>query len=99
MDGLIFIKDFIVNHNLLYHRLRDSIAWDARMAARKTASFGEPYDYSQIAYSYQPFPAVFGEILERITDVVGYSPNNCLLNYYADGKSKMGFHSDRVDNY
>ncbi|MFT5096791.1 MAG: alkylated DNA repair dioxygenase AlkB, partial [Psychrobacter okhotskensis] len=24
----------------------------------------------------------------------GYLPNNCLVNYYLDGSSKMGFHSD-----
>jgi alkylated DNA repair dioxygenase AlkB len=28
--------------------------------------------------------------------VIGFKANNCLLNYYLDGKSKMGYHSDQT---
>jgi alkylated DNA repair dioxygenase AlkB len=36
-------------------------------------------------------------IKSNIAKVIGFEPNNCLINYYLDGKSKMGFHSDQVD--
>lgn len=32
--------------------------------------------------------------IELLEVYLGYRPNNCLLNYYADGNSRMGFHSD-----
>lgn len=67
------------------------------MAARKTASFGVAYNYSQISYPYQPFPDSLTPIIEGIARVVGFTPNNCLLNYYPDGSSSMGFHSDQTD--
>lgn len=28
---------------------------------------------------------------------MNFAPNNCLINYYLDGKSSMGFHSDQTD--
>jgi alkylated DNA repair dioxygenase AlkB len=33
----------------------------------------------------------------EIETLLGFKPNNCLINYYLDGKSKMGFHSDQTD--
>ncbi|HLO49516.1 MAG TPA: alpha-ketoglutarate-dependent dioxygenase AlkB, partial [Kamptonema sp.] len=27
----------------------------------------------------------------------GFRPNNCLVNYYTDGNSTMGFHSDSIE--
>jgi alkylated DNA repair dioxygenase AlkB len=30
----------------------------------------------------------------RVAAEVGFEPNNCLANYYPDGTSTMGFHSD-----
>ena len=29
--------------------------------------------------------------------LVGFEANNCLINYYLDGDSRMGYHSDQVD--
>lgn len=29
-----------------------------------------------------------------VAPALGFAPNNCLLNYYEDGQSSMGFHSD-----
>lgn len=33
----------------------------------------------------------------RIQSELGFMPNNCLLNYYPDGQSSMGFHSDATE--
>ena len=37
------------------------------------------------------------EVIQQLESVVGFEPNNCLINYYADGKAKMGFHADQTD--
>lgn len=73
------------------------VNWDERMSARKTASFGKAYNYSQIAYPFQEFLPELMEINKKLKPVIGFEPNNCLINYYLDGKSKMGYHSDQTD--
>lgn len=70
------------------------VAWDDRMKARKTASFGVSYDYSGITYPQTDMPAYLIEICKRIQATIGFMPNNCLMNYYPDGSSSMGYHSD-----
>lgn len=89
--------DFIPTPQLLFTGLKDSVQWDERMRARKTASFGAPYDYSQITYPAIPMPVALDELCSRIEEQLGFRPNNCLLNYYPDGSSSMGFHSDARD--
>ena len=64
------------------------------MRARKTASFGVAYNYSQIDYPVVPMRPDLDVICHQIQHELGFLPNNCLLNYYLDGDSSMGFHSD-----
>ncbi len=97
MEGITYIENFIEDPRTLYELLINTTAWDERMTARKTASFGKAYNYSQIAYHYQPFPAEIELINKKLVPVIGFEPNNCLVNYYMDGKSKMGYHSDQTD--
>lgn len=97
MDGITFIADFIDHPDQLFEWLQVNVDWDERMAARKTASFGVAYNYSQMSYPYQAFPAELHSIVDAIHAKLGFEPNNCLINYYLDGKSKMGFHSDQTD--
>jgi len=78
-------------------KIKKNRAWDERMVARKTASFGKAYNYSQISYPFQAFIPALKPIVELIEETLGFLPNNCLLNYYLDGQSKMGFHSDQTD--
>ena len=33
-------------------------------------------------------------ICQKIKSKIGFYPNNCLMNYYLDGNSTMGYHSD-----
>lgn len=88
------IEEFLIVPDDLFQELKHSVVWDERMKARKTASFGVTYDYSQISYPEIPMPAKLQAICEKIEGVLGFLPNNCLLNYYEDGLSSMGFHSD-----
>lgn len=97
ISGITFIEHFLDRPATLFDNLRNTVAWDERMAARKTASYGKAYNYSQISYPYQAFtPALVG-LVKQIDAVIGFEPNNCLINYYLDGKSRMGFHSDQTD--
>ena len=49
MTGIIYINDYIGNPAGLFDFLTTSVEWDERMVARKTASFGKVYNYSQMA--------------------------------------------------
>ncbi len=82
----------------LYTELRDRIDWDLRISARKTACFGLPYNYSGLDYAYQPMHPLLLPICAELLQTLGFEPNSCLINYYEDGRAKMGFHSDEIDN-
>ena len=97
MNGIIYIENFIDNPNELFNLLTSTVKWDERMTARKTASFGKAYNYSQIDYPYQEFLPELDYIIKQLKPIIGFEPNNCLINYYLDGKSKMGYHSDQTD--
>ena len=82
----------------LFQDLEQSIEWDTSIKARKTACFGETYDESGVDYEVQPMHEILLPLLDRIEYLVGFKPTNCLANYYSDGKSTMGFHSDTISN-
>ena len=88
------IENFVQDADSLFVQIRDGVDWDERMRARKTASFGVSYDYSGMTYPQIPMPDYLAEICRKIEESIGFLPNNCLMNYYPDGKSSMGFHSD-----
>ena len=98
MNGILFVENFIENPNELFEFLKEIVIWDERMNARKTASFGKAYNYSQIEYPYLELLPELKQIISKLESVIGFEPNNCLINYYVNGKSKMGFHSDQTDN-
>lgn len=89
-----FVTHFVPDPHALFEQLKTSVPWDERMRARKTASFGVPYDYSQISYPAVPMPEALEQLCPVIAQLLGFHPNNCLLNFYPDGQSSMGFHSD-----
>ena len=97
MNGITFIENFIENSDELFDHLITTVEWDERMTARKTASFGKAYNYSQINYPNQDFLPELVSIIEKLNETIGFESNNCLINYYLDGKSKMGYHSDQTD--
>ena len=91
---IILIDNFIENSDVLFVVLRDNIVWDERIRARKTASFGVSYDYSGITYPQIEMNSNLIPLCKTIETEIGYLPNNCQLNYYPDGNSTMGYHSD-----
>lgn len=97
IEGITLIRSFWKEDQRLYKWLDENVVWDDRMYARKTASFGVAYNYSQMSYPYQEFPPILDGVLTRLESEMGFEPNNCLINYYLNGQSKMGYHSDQVD--
>ena len=91
------IDSFIDNSDVLFNVLSVGIQWDERMKARKTASFGVSYNYSGISYPKMEMHKELIPLCHLIEKEVGFYPNNCLLNYYLDGDSTMGYHSDSTD--
>lgn len=82
----------------LYIHLKNEIQWDERMQARKTACFGQTYDDSGVDYDIQPIHPLLMPLWLRLEASLGFIPTNCLINYYENGQSKMGFHSDATYN-
>lgn len=82
----------------LFHALRTQISWDERMKSRKTACFGQTYDDSGIAYEEVPMHPLLVPLCQSLVLRLGFAPTNCLINYYENGRSSMGFHSDATHN-
>ncbi|WP_431167723.1 alpha-ketoglutarate-dependent dioxygenase AlkB [Tenacibaculum halocynthiae] len=97
MKGILFIENFISNPSELFDNLKNNVDWDERMVNRKTASYGKAYNYSQISYPFQKLTVELILVIDLINKKLNFKPNNCLINYYLDGNSKMGFHSDQTD--
>ncbi|WP_375560014.1 alpha-ketoglutarate-dependent dioxygenase AlkB [Bernardetia sp. OM2101] len=96
MNDILLKPNFIQNPQSLFELIDTSINWDNRMKTRKTASFGKAYNYSQMSYPFQKFPDFLEEICQNIKLELNFEPNNCLINYYENGKAKMGYHSDQI---
>lgn len=96
MQDLSLTKNFIKDPNTLYHQLMAQVQWDNRLASRKTASYGKAYNYAPMEYEEQTFLPCLQELLVPLEARLGFLPNNCLLNWYPDGQSKMGFHADQT---
>ncbi len=102
--SIFYIPNFLPEstHKSLYEELVHSTLWDDRMKARKLASMGVSYDYNEMRLHAAPIPESICKLSESVTSVIAenglgniYS-NSCLLNYYVDNKSYIGFHSDNT---
>ncbi len=51
---IIFKRDFLEDSQKLFQQLRQNVKWDESIISRKTVCFGEPYDYSEQNYEFQP---------------------------------------------
>lgn len=94
VPSLSFNADFLKDPDDLFRVLQRHVVWDERMAARRTASFGASYNYSQISYPPTPMLPVLLPLCDAIQQELGFVANNCLLNEYPNGRSSMGFHTD-----
>jgi alkylated DNA repair dioxygenase AlkB len=77
--------------------LLTEVSWDDRMRARRTASFGVPYNYSGQHYEPVQMPPPIAAIAARAGGFAGHPFNNCLANCYETGDNSMGFHQDSYE--
>ena len=92
--SIIFEPDFFDASADLFDFLMTNVTWDGNMRARKTARYGQPNIDSEYADAYEDFFPIMDTLSERIEPIVGFRANNCFLNYYENGMSKMGWHGD-----
>jgi hypothetical protein len=97
LDNIIHQDNIIDSRQELFETLVRTIDWDNTLSARKTASFGVPYNYSNMSYPFAEFPKSILGIKSKVDCLLGYESNNCLLNYYHESDSSMGFHSDNIE--
>ncbi len=93
---LLIVDDFYRDHAALFSTLVNEVEWDRSMSARLTASFGVPYNYRQMVYPAAPMHPALIPVVDALRARLGITFNNCLLNYYLDGRGKMGFHADET---
>ena len=94
ISGVLYVEGFLPDQQRAFAWAVANVDWDDRIRARKTASFGVPYNYAGLTYAQRPFPPELESVRARVSKHVGMTANNCLLNYYPDGNARMGFHSD-----
>ena len=92
--GILYVERFLCDQEAVFTWAIANVAWDDRIRARKTASFGVPYNYAGLTYEPNPFPPELDRVRVMVGEHVRMEANNCLLNYYPDGDARMGFHSD-----
>lgn len=93
---VIFVENFVPDADGLLRSILTQTIWDERLHARLTASFGAPYNYSNMTCPEVPMPSYLQEVCEAINGRLGFRPNNCLINNYIEGSSTMGFHADSI---
>lgn len=66
VPGLWVEAGFAPDGDTLSALLSETTAWDTRMRARRTASFGVPYNYSGIIYLLAPVPEPVAVLMGRL---------------------------------
>ena len=97
IEGLSIWENLYPDSEELLKKLISSVEWNESIQARKTASFGKPYNYSGIEYPEIDMSSELDFICVLIEMQTGWRPNNCLMNYYEDGNNTMGWNFDRTD--
>jgi 2OG-Fe(II) oxygenase superfamily len=92
-----YFPDALPDADAVLSYLTTQITWLDRMASRRTASFGLPYDYSGQRYDPIPMPPPIAALADRAATRAGHAFNNCLCNLYETGLQTMGFHQDSYD--
>ncbi|RCS41025.1 hypothetical protein DTL42_20765 [Bremerella cremea] len=85
---------FLAAQQDLFDELVGTVRWDESMRARKTASFGKPYIYSQMSYASTELLPGLIELRDQLALHLEIPFNNCLANYYETGENTMGYHAD-----
>ena len=103
--NLLFTSLDISSHHIL-NNIVFSDKLKGNLKSRSTANFGKVYQYKGVDYEendYNNTPDLIKQIGEEAVKAlkeelnIGMNINNCLVNIYSNGKQKMGYHSDDVE--
>ena len=94
--GWRYVPGVVADPERLWVVVRDEVPWTDQMRARRTASMGRPYNYAGATYPEARWHPAVWEVAERLAPEVGFTPTNCLLNFYPTGDHRMGWHADDV---
>ena len=92
---ITYKEGWLSDHESLFHLMRDSLTWNTQFQSRSTVSFGVSYTKQNGLTSRRPFPDYLHRIARQIESDFGFTPNNCLANYYPTGAHYISFHSDQ----
>ncbi len=90
-----YLANWFTDHKDLFIELKEELSWNKQYRSRFTVSFGLSYTKDSKLRHKIPFPDSFLKITQKIEQDLGYSPNNCLANYYPTGDHYISFHSDQ----
>lgn len=94
VQGVLLLDGFVEEPHALYDCVHADAVWDESFASRKTACFGAPYNYKPVAYPEVSMPEYFLPLCARVQRSFGFLPNSCLVNFFPDGRSRLGYHYD-----
>ena len=92
---LTYVSEFVKNQEHWFEKLRSNLDWNNQYQSRKYHSFGVRYNSQSGENHVGVLPKFLTPVCDRIEQVFGYYPNNCLANYYPDGDHYISFHSDQ----
>ncbi len=108
-DGEVFYYGVFLSpeqQTELFGALRETIQWQQECVTlfgkthhltRQVAWFHheqQPYHYANSIKLAQPNNQVIARIQHQVESLTGQTYNSCLANFYPDGTSGMGWHSD-----
>lgn len=97
MDDWRYEPGFAPDADRLLDALQAEIEWTSMMRSRRTASMGVPYNYAGMVYPVAEWHPAVAALRPAIAARCGFSPTNCLLNWYPTGDHGLGWHADDVD--
>jgi len=92
---VVYLENWFTDHENMFNNLKHNLSWNKQFRSRFTVGFGLSYTKDSGFHRKRPFPNSFHEITQKIERDLGYSPNNCLANYYPTGDHYISFHSDQ----
>jgi hypothetical protein len=66
--GILYVEGFLDRADEVLEWAIARVEWDERIKARKTASYGIPYDYAGLTYEARAFPPELEFVMLLVSD-------------------------------
>jgi alkylated DNA repair dioxygenase AlkB len=103
----LFNEQIKVSYDEILKTLQESgVKIHDKLKSRSTMNFGKVYQYKGVEYEetdYDDIPSTLYFIGDKARTFlnlhfgIDMDINNCLVNIYSNGKQKMGYHSDDIE--